>query len=318
MKVLITGIAGFIGSHMAELLILKGYEVEGIDNFNDYYSTKLKRINAEELIKKGIRIYDRDLNDADLYYTLPLDYNFIIHFAAQPGIASSSSFETYLENNFIATKNILSFSKKQKDLKLFINIATSSIYGKFATQIEEASAAPTSHYGVTKLAGEQLVLAENRLGNINVCSLRLYSVYGPRERPDKMYTKLIRSAIFNEKFPLIKGSLSHKRNFSYSVDIMEGIFLATLKFQKCSEGIINFGCSIQTTTQKGVHTVEFLLNKKITFNFFPPRKVEPQETIAIINKAKKILGFEPKNSLTEGLKNEMNWHKNTIGSYGRL
>lgn len=318
MKVLITGIAGFIGSHMAELLLLKGYEVEGIDNFNDYYSTKLKRINAEELIKKGIRIYDRDLNDADLYYTLPLDYNFIIHFAAQPGIASSSSFETYLENNFIATKNILDFSKKQEDLKLFINIATSSIYGKFATQTEKASAAPTSHYGVTKLAGEQLVLAENRLGNINACSLRLYSVYGPRERPDKLYTKLIRSAIFNEAFPLFEGSLSHKRSFSYSGDIVEGIFLAILNFQKCSGEIINLGSPIQKTTQEGIHTVEFLLNKKITFNLLPPRTADQQETVAIINKAKVILGYEPKTSLAEGLKNQINWYKNTIEKYGRI
>lgn len=287
MKILVTGIAGFIGSHMAEYLQNKGIQVEGIDNFNPYYSTNLKRINANELTNSGIKIWEGDLADEKLYKKLANDFQFIIHFAAQPGVAASSNFESYLQNNVVATQKLLEFAKQQPGLKQFVNIGTSSIYGKFATQSEDAAPAPTSHYGVTKLAAEQLVLAENRLGNLNACSLRLYSVYGPRERPDKLYTKLIAAGLQNEKFPLFEGSKLHKRSFTYVTDIVEGIYLNIKKYNQTNGEIINLGSPEQRTTEEGILCVEKLLKKHINISILPPRKADQQETVAKITKAKK-------------------------------
>lgn len=318
MKVLITGVAGFIGSHMAEYLQHKGFQTEGIDNFNPYYSTQLKRINANELTNIGIKIWEGDAADASLYKKLSKDFQFIIHFAAQPGISASSSFESYSQNNVVATQKLLEFAKQQSDLKQFINISTSSIYGEFATQSEDAVPAPTSHYGVTKLASEQLVLAENRLGTINACSLRLYSVYGPRERPDKLYTKLIAAGLHNEKFPLFEGSKLHKRSFTYVADIIEGIYLSIKKHKYTNGEIINLGSPEQRTTEEGIICVEKLLKKHIDINILPPRSADQQETVAKITKAKKILGYQPKTSLEEGLKLQLTWYKELIKKHGRI
>jgi nucleoside-diphosphate-sugar epimerase len=317
-KVLITGIAGFIGSHMAEYLHKKGFEVEGIDNFSNYYSPALKRINASELASLGIRIWEGDLTDDSLYSKLGTSCQFIIHFAAQPGIAATSTFQSYFENNVIATQKLLQFAKQQTQLKQFVNIGTSSIYGMFATQSEDATIAPTSYYGVTKLAAEQLALAEGRLGNINACSLRLYSVYGPRERPDKLYTKLMIAGIFDEKFPLFEGSKSHKRSFTYVADIVEGIYLNIKNYQQTNGEIINLGSPEQRTTEEGILRVEKLLKKQIDIKILPPRNADQQETVAIITKAKKMLGYQPKTSLEEGLKQQLYWYKDLIKKHGRI
>lgn len=318
MKVLITGVAGFIGSHMAECLHSKGFQVEGIDDFNTYYSSKLKHINAEELKFSGIKIWEGDLTQASLYHKLAKDFDFIIHFAAQPGIAATSSFESYLQKNVVATQRLLQFAKQQTHLKQFINIATSSIYGKFATQSEDAAPAPTSHYGVTKLAAEQLVLAEHRLGNLKACSLRLYSVYGPRERPDKLYTKLMTAGIHDEKFPLFEGSKLHRRSFTYVSDIVDGIFLCIEEHSQTYGEIINLGSPEQRTTEEGILTVEKLLNKPIQIKVFPPRNADQQETVAKINKAKILLGYQPKTSLEIGLQKQLNWYKDLIKKHGRI
>lgn len=318
MKVLITGIAGFIGSHMAEYLHKNGFEVEGIDNFSSYYSPTLKRINAAELSSLGIRIWEGDLTDDSMYSKLGTSYQFIIHFAAQPGIAATSTFESYFKNNFLATQEILQFAKQQTNFKQFINIGTSSIYGMFATQSEDAVVAPTSHYGVTKLAAEQLVLASTRLSEINACSLRLYSVYGPRERPDKLYTKLMAAGIHGEKFPLFEGSKSHKRSFTYVEDIVEGIYLSIKNYKRTNGEIINLGSPEQRTTEEGILTVEKLLKKHIDIMLLPARNADQQETVAIITKAKKMLGYQPKTSLEKGIKQQLSWYKDLIKKNGRI
>ena len=185
MKVLVTGAAGFIGSHASERLIKSGYHVIGVDSFNDHYDINLKKKNALELKKKGIEVINFDLINLDAYKKLPLDFDYIFHFAAQPGISITSSFEDYLSNNFLATKNMIDFALKCQNLKLFVNISTSSVYGLKATSSENTVPKPASFYGITKLAAEQLVLQKSREQQLKTCSLRLYSVIGPRERPEK-------------------------------------------------------------------------------------------------------------------------------------
>ncbi|MGB8376734.1 MAG: NAD-dependent epimerase/dehydratase family protein, partial [Salegentibacter sp.] len=165
MKILITGAAGFIGSHTAEKLQAEGYDVTGLDNFNDYYDVSLKKLNAESLSELGIEILKADLREPSSLKSLPKDFDFIIHFAAQPGISASSTFEEYLTNNVIGTQNLLNFALENENLKHFFNIGTSSIYGLEATYPESFAPEPASHYGVTKLAAEQLLLAQVRMNN---------------------------------------------------------------------------------------------------------------------------------------------------------
>ena len=173
MKILVTGAVGFIGSHTAERLHSLGHEVIGVDNFSDYYSLALKNLNAKALTSKGISIIKQDLREDNLSTVLPTDVDYIFHFAAQPGISSTSTFEDYFTNNIIATKHLIDYALKCNSLKLFVNIGTSSIYGLEATFPESIAPKPASHYGVTKLAAEQLVLQKSREEKFKSCSLRL-------------------------------------------------------------------------------------------------------------------------------------------------
>jgi nucleoside-diphosphate-sugar epimerase len=309
MKVLITGAAGFIGSHMAERLQKEGYQVIGIDNFSDYYDVSLKKRNAEVLLEKGIKIFNNDLREKSGYENLPIDFDLIIHFAAQPGISSSSTFEEYQSNNIIATQNLLNFAKKNLNLKHFFNIGTSSIYGLEATFPETEVPKPASWYGVTKLAAEQLVLAESRANRLKSSSLRLYSVYGPRERPEKLYTKLIACAFKNEVFTLFQGSEKHLRSFTFVGDIVDGIFKAVQKHEELNGEIINLGTEVENTTQQGIAYVEELLGEKICKEIIPQRPGDQLRTLAIIDKARELLGYNPTTSLKEGLKLQIDWYK---------
>lgn len=309
MKVLITGAAGFIGSHTAERLQQEGFKVIGVDNFSDYYSVSLKKLNAEALEKKGINIEKMDLREVPDYDKLPVDLDFIIHFAAQPGISASSTFEEYLTNNVIATQNLLEFAHRNKNLKHFFNIATSSIYGLEATFPETVAPKPASWYGVTKLAGEQLVLAESRGKKLKATSLRLFSVYGPRERPEKLYTKLIACAFKDEAFPIYEGSEKHLRSFTYVGDIVDGIYKALQQHKKIDGEIINLGAENENKTQDGIELVEELLGRRIKLETVAKRSGDQFRTLANIQKAKKLLGYQPETSLREGLKQQIKWYK---------
>jgi nucleoside-diphosphate-sugar epimerase len=317
MKVLITGAAGFIGSHMAELLQRNGFSVTGLDNFSDYYSPTLKMLNAAELMKRGIAIHKIDLCQPDQLKALNTDFEFIFHFAARPGISAKSSFEDYLDNNVTATRHLLDFAQNCKNLKHFFNISTSSVYGREATLNEADTPAPISWYGVTKLAAEQLVLAASRNQKIKASSLRLYSVYGPRERPDKLYTRLISCGLSGEEFPLFEGSESHRRSFTYVGDICEGIYAALQNHKEINSEIINLGCETEHSTSEGIDIVEKLLGEKIKIKPAPARAGDQLFTKANISKAKKLLGYNPKTSLEEGLARQLEWYKTTISHSGQ-
>lgn len=309
MKILVTGAAGYIGSHAAERLQSLGHEVVGLDNFSDYYDVSLKLLNEKALNAKGINIEKIDLRFTEQLQTLPTDFNYIFHFAAQPGISATSSFEDYLSNNVIGTKKLLDFAFKNVDLALFVNIATSSIYGVNATFDESVPPTPVSHYGVTKLAAEQLVLESSRLGQLKACSLRLYSVYGPRERPEKLYTKLIANALHEIPFPLFKGSEDHLRSFTYVQDIVDGIVSVIGKVDLVNNEIINLGTEEENTTHHGIEIVEQILNKKISIEVVDARVGDQLRTKAVIDKARKLLGYNPKTSLYEGLKSQVQWYQ---------
>ena len=309
MKILVTGAAGFIGSHTCERLHDLGHDVVGLDNFNDYYSLKLKTLNEKALLEKGIKIIKTDLRDDNLAEALPKDINYIFHFAAQPGISASSTFEDYFTNNIIATKNLIDYALECNNLELFVNIGTSSIYGLEATFPETKAPEPASHYGVTKLTAEQLVLQKSREKLFKSCSLRLYSVIGPRERPEKMYTKLIANAFNGAAFPLYDGSASHLRSFTYVGDIVDGVVSVIGKESKVDGEIINLGTEVEHTTQEGIEAVEKVIGQSIKIDHVKARVGDQLRTKANIDKARKLLDYNPQTTLLEGVKAQVEWYK---------
>lgn len=308
MKIIVSGAAGFIGSHLAEKLVKMSHEVIGVDSFTNYYSPALKQMNAKKITKKGVKMHNLDLVKDDLSPIIK-NSDFIFHLAGQPGINSKIPLETYIRNNIMATNKLLMASAEVSSLKCFVNASTSSVYGKHATDNEEMAPKPTSYYGVTKLAAEQLVLSYHREEKISSCSLRLFSVYGPRERPDKIYPKLIQSILSNKPFTLYKGSEKHKRSYTYVNDIVEA-FVKILKTpNKVGGEIINIGSDVERTTGEGIRIVENILGKKARIKVVPKRPGDQFRTKANIEKARKLLDYNPTTTLEKGLKKEINWYK---------
>ncbi len=312
MKILITGAAGFIGSHTAERCKEMGYEVLGVDNYSPYYDVSLKELNAKTLSEKNIEVLKLDLRTDNLTQRLPTDIDYIIHFSGHPGISSSSSFKDYLTNNFIATQRLLNWIEKLDNKPYFINIATSSIYGLVATLSEEQAPLPASWYGVTKLAAEQLVLANIRRNLLKGTSLRLYSVYGPRERPDKLYTRLIDCGLNDKVFSLYDGSKKHLRSFTYVQDIIDGIVSVFGKEDVCNGEVINLGTETESTTAEGIEAVEEVLGVSIKMNHIPARPGDQSRTKANIDKARRLLDYNPQTTLLEGVKAQVKWFKESF------
>jgi len=312
MKVLVTGAAGFIGSHTAERLHDLGHDVIGIDNFSAYYDVSLKELNAKTLSKKNIPVHKVDIRTDHLENFIPSDLDFIFHFSAQPGISSTSTFEDYFTNNVLGTQRLLDLFEKRAKKPFFVNIATSSIYGLVATLKEDDAPLPASWYGVTKLAAEQLVLAYSRRNLLKSTSLRLYSVYGPRERPDKLYTRLIDCGLNNKNFPLYEGSEKHLRSFTYVQDIVDGIVSVIGKKEVANGEIFNLGTETESTTAEGIATVEAILGIKIDMEINPSRAGDQSRTKANINKARKLLNYNPQTTLKEGLEAQVEWYKESF------
>ena len=270
MKTLITGAAGFIGSHLAERLCDSGHEVIGVDCFTDYYSRALKDLNAADVRKRGVQLLELDLATDDLMPAMN-GVEVIYHFAAQPGISDTTPFEDYARNNITATRRLADTALNNSSLKCFVNIATSSIYGAHSTDTEETAPKPTSYYGVTKLAAEQLVLVYQRDKGMPACSLRLFSVYGERERPEKLYPKLIGAILRDEPFPLFEGSERHRRSFTYVGDIVDGCLCVLNNLDKCDGEIFNIGADTEITTAEGIRIVEEIMGKKARIAPTPKR-----------------------------------------------
>ena len=306
MKVLVTGAAGFIGSHLSEALLNQGHEVVGIDNFNEYYDRSLKERNAACVRSRGGVIEEIDLAVDDLEAVLD-GVEVVFHAAAQPGLSSKTSDSDYELNNIQATDRLLSACAGSASLEMLFYISTSSVYGTTATGTEEAVPAPTSKYGETKLAAERAVLAAVQSGDIQACSLRIFSVYGPRERPAQLFPLLIQSLQNGERFPLFAGSLRPERSFTYVGDIVLGLLAALDRRADLGGQIINLGCEQSFTTEQGIGIVEELMGKKASFESLPPRAGDQLKTAAVISKARRLLGYAPSTELRDGLAAEVRW-----------
>lgn len=311
MRILVTGIAGAIGSHLAERLLSLGHDVVGIDAFTQYYSPAIKKINADDVKIKGAKIFERDLAKDDID-DITTDADIIFHMAAQPGISAETQFQDYVDNNVIATQRLCESAKKNQKLKMIFFISTSSVYDARANGDETTLPMPTSYYGVTKLAAEQLALSYYRESGLPVSVLRLFSVYGERERPEKFFHRLIKSIYEDTEVPFYEGSEHHVRSYSYVSDIIDGCVLALQNQDIVLGEIFNLGTNTTATTGEGMKIVETILGKKAKLKILPRRLGDQFETSANINKIQKLLGYAPKVDLEIGLANEVRWYGEKI------
>lgn len=311
MKIVVTGGAGFIGSHMCEALVQRGHSVVAIDALTTHYDIAQKELNVQDIKDKGVQFFKRDLAVDDISDLLQ-DMEIIFHFAAEPGISISKDFDIYERNNVVATRKLIEAVKDLKTLKLFVNISTSSVYGLYATGHEETAVAPASHYGVTKLAAEQLALSYFYSQKLPVTSIRPFSIYGERERPEKIYPKLIASIIEDREIGIYEGSENHIRSYTYVGDLVNGLLLVMENIDKCIGQIFNLGTDKFITTGEGINIVEDILGKKAKIKILPKRSGDQIETRADITKSRKILGYNPVIFPVEGLRKEVEWVKKVL------
>lgn len=311
MNILVTGAAGFIGSHLAESLVSQGHQVNGLDAFTDYYSVALKELNAREIEQKGVSLFRFDLAEDDLMSALK-NVDVIYHLAAQPGISASTPFLAYERNNILATYRLLEAAIGVDSVRYFINISTSSVYGYHATDSEDAPPMPTSYYGVTKLAAEQMALAYSRKGKLLATSIRLFSVYGERDRPEKLLPQLMHHILAETQFPLFEGSENHLRSFTYIKDAIDGLILVLKHLDVCKDQIFNIGSDIEISTSEVIEIVQEIMCKTVRILSQHKRVGDQLRTHANIKKARSLLGYNPKIKDREGIENFVKWYQENI------
>lgn len=311
---IITGVAGFIGSNLAERLV-KDYYVIGIDCLTDYYLKEVKMRNIAGLMSnENFEFEQADLTTFDLK---SLDADLIFHQAAQPGVRASwgSNFEIYVRNNIIVTQRILEACKSNTPDKL-VFASSSSVYGNALTfpTTEEQIPRPVSPYGVTKLAAENLCYLYWKNYGIPTVSLRYFTVFGPRLRPDMAIYKFVDNVLKNEEI-LLYGDGSQSRDFTFVSDVVEANILAA---KSSVEGeVFNIGSGTTTSVNVLIELIEESVCRKARKKLLPSQKGDVLSTLACIDKAKEILGYKPHVSMRQGMRIYIDWHeslyKNNIG-----
>ncbi|NIQ17783.1 MAG: NAD-dependent epimerase/dehydratase family protein [Candidatus Aenigmarchaeota archaeon] len=308
MRCLVTGCAGFIGSHLSEKLIESGFEVIGIDSFTDYYDRRIKEANVQGLRQStNFTLVREDVLGVE-WDKLLEGVDYVFHHAAQPGVLASwgTRFEAYINNNILATQRLLEATKKLP-LKSLIFASSSSVYGDCKLPMrEDRPLCPVSPYGVSKLACESLCYSYWKNFGIPVVSLRYFTVYGPRQRPDMAFHKFIRAILQGEEIT-IYGDGNQTRDFTYIEDVVKANFLIMDK--DCSGEVINIGGGIHTKINEITALLQKLMGKKARIRHINPQKGDMRDTLADIGKAKKLLNYNPRFDLTEGLKREIEWLK---------
>jgi UDP-glucose 4-epimerase len=306
---LVTGVAGFIGSHVAERLIKRGNSVRGVDCFTNYYARSLKEKNLSELLESPRFVLDElDLSSADLGSVLE-EVDAVCHLAAQAGVRASwgRSFETYIDCNIAATQRLLE-ACKGRSLARFVYASSSSVYGETddLPMRERGATCPVSPYGVTKLAAEHLAVLYHRNYGLPTVSLRFFTVYGPRQRPDMAFNKFI-SATLSGRPVEIYGDGKQTRDFTFVDDIVDGVVRA-LENGPPGE-VFNLGGGSRVTLNEAIDTLERVMGMKINRQYETPQKGDVSNTLADNSKAQNELGFAPSVGLEEGLAREFEWLK---------
>lgn len=311
---LVTGCAGFIGSTLTDRLLETGSTVIGVDAFRDYYDTAVKRRNLAGALKNGnFTLMEKDLTENLTFLDDIIDSSselVIYHLAAQAGVRKSwgNDFNIYTRDNVDATQSLLEWANNRGSVSNFVYASSSSVYGipESLPMVEDVTVpVPHSPYGVTKLAGENLVRLYTANMGLPSVSLRFFTVYGPRQRPDMAFNRFIRAGL-QEKPIGIFGTGEQTRDFTFVLDIVNGLILA----ENCTDGsVMNLGGGNRVTLLQAIKTLSGLMDKPLDLQFQNSKKGDVPDTWASTDLAREKLGWEPAISLEEGLSREIDWLK---------
>jgi nucleoside-diphosphate-sugar epimerase len=311
MRALVTGTAGFIGSHLTGLLLDRGAQVTGIDCFTDYYARSIKEANlAHSLGREGFRFVEARLQDADLRRMLD-GVTHVFHLAAQAGVRKSwgRDFRTYTENNVDASQQLLE-SCVGLPIERFVYASSSSIYGDNASipMREDARPQPVSPYGVTKLAAEQLCYLYHVNHGVPTTSLRYFTVYGPRQRPDMGFHRFIRAALDHEPIALY-GDGEQTRDFTFVADAVAATAAAGAR--GVPGRAYNIGGGSRVSINQVLEMIGHVAGRPLQVRREPAQLGDMRDTFADTALAREDLGFAPSVSLEEGIKAEYRWLSTT-------
>jgi len=312
MYILVTGCSGFIGSHYCEKLLKKGYNIVGIDNFDPYYDKTIKIKNLQILNSyKNFKFEEIDIRKlSELKQPFSqIDISRVVHFAAKAGVRNSVEFPNeYAESNIIGSLNLLE-NCREFNVNSFDYAGSSSIYGnneKIPFSEDSDTNKPESPYAATKKSVELFGYTYHSLYDINFTSFRFFSVYGPRGRPDMAVYKFTKN-ILDDNEVTIYGDGTYKRDFTYVTDIINGMFLAIDK--KLGYQLFNLGNETPVSVNELLDYLEEIIGKKSKRRYMEPPKGEANLTFADISKARKLLGFNPKIDIKQGLTSFVEWFK---------
>jgi nucleoside-diphosphate-sugar epimerase len=300
MKAVVTGAAGFIGAHLCNHLLNDGEEVVGIDCFTDYYDPRIKEANIAELVDRDrFSLHRVDLLTASLPRLLR-GADVVYHLAGQPGVRASwgQDFVPYTKRNVMATQRLLEAAKEARLWKV-VYASSSSVYGNAEAYptTEDLRPQPISPYGVTKLAAEHLCEVYRVTAGVPTVSLRLFTVYGPRQRPDMAFSRLVSAAIDGDPF-LLYGDGEQSRDFTYVSDVITAMRAAALAPWT---GVANIGGGSRTTMNQVIATVGALA-RPVDVVRLPVQRGDVRHTAADTSVARAAFGYEPSVSLEDGLR----------------
>ena len=309
-SLLVTGGAGFIGSHLVEKLVADGHEVTVLDNFNDFYDPDIKRSNIAAVLD-SITLVEGDITDRALvdHVCEQGKFDTIVHLAARAGVRPSiDDPEAYITTNINGTYYLLDAARRN-GTKRFLFSSSSSVYGlnkKMPFSEEDRIDQTISPYAATKLAGEQLCSNFANLYGIRTVCLRFFTVYGPRQRPDLAISKFTR--LIADDQPIERyGDRSTARDYTYVEDIVQGV-MGALQYDQKMFDIFNLGGSETVTLNELIEAVETALDKKATINQQPEQPGDVPKTWADVSKAKRLLGYNPDTPIREGVPKYVDWY----------
>jgi UDP-glucuronate 4-epimerase len=306
--VLVTGGAGFIGSTLVDSLLRDGFRVTVIDNFDPFYGRDLKLANiAPHRDHAAWRLVEGDIRDASLLASLPHDIDLIVHLAAAAGVRPSIADPVrYQEINVGGTQNLLELARA-RGVKQFVFGSSSSVYGvnPRVPWSEDDHMLPISPYASTKISGELLGHVYSHLHGIRFIALRLFTVYGPRQRPDLAINKFTKLMLAGQPIPLF-GDGSTRRDYTYVGDIVAGL-RAAMTYDRTPFEIMNLGNNHAVGLMELVRELEGVLGVTAVIDRRPDQPGDVSQTWANIEKAKRLLGYEPATSFTDGLRQFALW-----------
>lgn len=306
---LVTGAAGFIGSHLCQSLLRDGWAVTGLDNFDPFYDRSLKEANLAAVKAPAFTLVETDIRRPDEWPTeVQRRYDVIVHLAARAGVRPSIEDPAgYQETNVIGTQNLLELARSYGTSQ-FVFASSSSVYGvnpRVPWSEEDYVLQPISPYASTKVSGELLGHVYAELFGLRFIALRFFTVYGPRQRPDLAIHKFARMMIDGKPIPFF-GDGTTRRDYTFISDIVSGIRSA-MEYQGTRYEVINLGNNRTISLREMVQGLEEALGTRAVLDHFPSQAGDVPQTWASVEKADRLLGYTPSTSFQEGLSKFVEW-----------